>query len=348
VDHFISFKGCSHHTPVDADEYGMRAFTRERGQAGVPNPDFAEDERLPPEARVGESEGPDKGKRMMRDPLGSATTREGWTEIGAAIQNVLTGEDEEGETRHFHIGSGDLVHHHIQRIRDMARGTVTVDIDSILSLFTDLSMINCTIDIAMVWNPWRNLQSSVHIAHRGIALHRIPHFFLGRFGRELSFDLYVFAPKAYDKEAKIQKGVIPNRLREETIAAFMDECFLKAVHECIPAAQVNRWPSKYEIQKAKTAAAGIEGHVYRPSRQTRHMELVVPLMAEFIPRVWKKCQRYLKREIRRSNEKLLVLDGFQLFINSKGTKDRLFTDSIPKVMSTYKSKVDTYSKCSDI
>jgi hypothetical protein len=117
-------------------------------------------------------------------------------------------KDEGGEIRHFHMASGDLVHHHREQVRKMARGRLTVDIDSVLSLFTDLSMINCTIDIAMVWNPWRNLESSVHIAHRGIPLHRIPHFHLGRFGRDLDFDLYMFVPKAYDKTAKVRNGVI--------------------------------------------------------------------------------------------------------------------------------------------
>jgi hypothetical protein len=87
--------------------------------------------------------------------------------------------------------------------------------------------------------------------------------------------------------------VIPNRVHEDTIAAFMDECFLKAVHECIPG---KRWPSKHEIQKAKSAAAGIEGRVHRKAR--RHMELAVTLAAEYIGAVWKKCQRLL-REIKR-------------------------------------------------
>jgi hypothetical protein len=339
VDHFIHFRGCDHHEPIDRDEYGITAFITERQEMEVPSPDFAEDERLPREARAGDWEGPDMGRRMMKDRLSSTTSSEEWIDLADELRRSFTGKDEGGEIKHFRMASGDLVHHHREQVRKMARGRLTVDIDSVLSLFTDLSKINCTIDIAMVWNPWRNLESSVHIAHRGIPLHRIPHFFLGRFGRDLNFDLYMFVPKAYDKNAKVRGGVIPNRVREETIAAFMDECFLKAVFECIPDAQSNRWPSRYEIQKAKAMAAGIEGRLYRKSRSVRHMELSVPLVAKFIPAVWKRCQDHLKREIDRSNAKLTVLEGFQLFINSKGTKDRLFMNSIPEVMSMYKDKV---------
>jgi len=320
----------------------MHAFIRERQIAGLPNPDFAEDERLPLEARVEESESSDKGKRMMKNPLSATVSIKDREGVSNSLQQLLTGQDEEGNVKPFHMACGDLLHHPSKRVRNMAQGKLTMDVDSVLSLFTDLCMINCTIDIAIVWNPWRNLQSSVHLAHKGIHLHRIPHFFLGRFGRDLSFELYMFAPKAYDKEAKVHNGLIPNRLREETIVAFMDECFLKAVHKCIPPAQRNRWPSKYEIQKAKSSAAGIEGRLYRQNVGARHMELSVPLAAEFIPAVWQKCERYLTREIRRSNSKLSVLQGFQLFVTSKGTKDRLFTDSIPKLMSIYKDKVKRY------
>jgi hypothetical protein len=278
----------------------------------------------------------------MKDLLSSTTSIEDQNAVREALQELFTGEDETDKVKDFSMRTGDLLHLRNQRIREMAAGKVTVDIDSVLSLFTDLSMINCTIDVAVVWSPWRNLQSSVHIAYKGIALHRIPHFFLGRFGRELIFDLYIFAPKAYDRDAKIRNGVIPNLLQEETIAEFMDKWFLKAAHECIPAAQANRWPSTYEIQKAKSTAAGIEGRMYRRPRFTKHMELTVPLLPEFIPRVWKKCEWYLRREIRGSNPKLVILDTFQLFINSKGTKDRLFTDSIPRVLVLYKDKVGMY------
>jgi hypothetical protein len=47
VDHFIHFRGCNDHEPIDQDEYGIMAFITERQEMEVPNPDFAEDERLP-------------------------------------------------------------------------------------------------------------------------------------------------------------------------------------------------------------------------------------------------------------------------------------------------------------
>jgi len=339
VDHFIKFKGCPCHQHVENNEFGIKDFIQERQGLDIPYPDFAENDRLPKDARIGESDGPDNGQKKSKKPLGSTTTSEEWEEVADMLQRSMTGMDEAGKIKHFSMEKGNLLKDHAQEVRDVAKGKVTVDIDSVLSLFTDLSMINCTIDIGVVWNPWRNLQSSVHIAHKGIPLHRIPHFHLGKFGGELNFDLYVFAPKAYDKNARTRNGVIPNRLREETVAEFMDKCFLKAFHKCVQGPLANRWPSKYEIQKAKSTAPGIEGRIYRESDLTRCMELPVPLHPESIPKVWKKCKKYLAREIQRSNSKLSPLEGMQFFIDAKGTKDRLFTDSIPKVMSIYKDKV---------
>ncbi len=178
VDHLVSFKGCDYHDSIDEYEYGMKAFSFERGQLLIPNPDFAEDEYLPAEARLVESDGPDKGKKPMTNQL-SSTERELWPKVATALQQALAGENEDGQITRFHYGAGDLVNHRSQRIRQMARGHVTVDIDSVNTLFTDLSMINCTIDVSVVSSPWRNLKSSINIAYKGISLHRIPHFFLG-------------------------------------------------------------------------------------------------------------------------------------------------------------------------
>jgi len=64
------------------------------------------------------------------------------------------------------------------------------------------------------------------------------------------------------------------------------------------------------------------------------MDLAVPLAAQFIPSVWEKCIHYLTEEIRQSNPKLSVLDGFQLFASCKNMKDICFTDSIQSLFQT--------------
>ena len=194
-----------------------------------------------------------------------------------------------------------MTKHGQKRIRDLAQGKLTVDIDSALLLFTDLSLIQCTIDISMVWSPWKNLGSSIHITHQGVPLHRIPHLFLGRFGHDLDFDLCLFAPAAYNKDRKRKRETPANWLSEMVMASFMNRCLLKAVHDCIPATCANQWPTRYEIQKAKSTAPAMEGRLYDRRRHTRHMNLTVPLVEQYISPVWDKCLDYLMQEIRQPN-----------------------------------------------
>jgi hypothetical protein len=342
VEHFISFKGCDHHDPVDSNEYGMRQFIRDQQSLEIPYPDFAEDERLPAEARANDLEGPDKGIKMMKMPLSHSSPSDRG-KIGDALKQSLTGLDQEGQIRRFYMGSGDLLHHSKPRVREMAQGKLTLDIDSVLSLFTDLSMVNRCIDIFVVWSAWRNLDSSVHITHQGVPIHRIPHLCLGRFGYPLHFDLYLLAPKAYDPDAKVKKGVIPNRLSEATMKAFMDDCFLKAIHKVLPSAQRNKWPTRYEIQKMKSTASATEGRLYNQPQEPRHAGLPITLAKQYIDPVWTKCIKLLRKEIRESNPDLLVLDGFQLFICSKNTKDIFFADNFRELKSIYKNEVPSTS-----
>src|SRR5205809_922460 len=111
----------------------------------------------------------------------------------------------------------------------MAKGQATLDIDSILAMFTDLSAINTMIKISIVSNPIKNLKQSVHLMHQGVPLHYIPHFHLGRFGHDPDFDLYIMLPKLYNKEIKRRKGNLYNHVLEEIRATFMHTCFLPAV-----------------------------------------------------------------------------------------------------------------------
>ena len=61
VDHLIKFKGCRGHTRVMGDVTGMEEFVADRSRLLqlIPefvNPDFAQRERLPAEARLTEDE----------------------------------------------------------------------------------------------------------------------------------------------------------------------------------------------------------------------------------------------------------------------------------------------------
>ena len=76
---------------------------------------------------------------------------------------------------------------------------MSLDIDSILALFTDLSVINTVVAISIVVNPMKNLKRSIHLIHNRILWHWIHHFHLGQFGHDLMFDLFIVKVRTTDR-----------------------------------------------------------------------------------------------------------------------------------------------------
>jgi hypothetical protein len=242
VDHLTKFKGCTGHRPVMGETTtGMREFIDDRQELlqTIPqftDPDFAQPERLPVDARLPDdpdNELKEEWKKSSRRPLWHMTLDE-WNQCHETVGRISTGGDdsdddaEEGERidRYLEIGKDDVMFADSSRKRRMARGEVTLDIDSVLALFTDLSMINTKIELSILANPNKNLRQSVHISHKGIPLHWIPHFHFGQFGHDLQFDLFVFLPALYNKNRKRRKNNLFNHVTEEVRAEFMDECLL--------------------------------------------------------------------------------------------------------------------------
>jgi hypothetical protein len=220
----------------------------------------------------------------------------------------------------------------------MGRGQATIDIDSTLAMFTDLSVINTVIGITIISNPIRNLKRNVHLAHQGAPLHHIPHFHLGQFGHDPKFDLYIMLPALYQKTMKRERGNLHNHVPENIRAAFMNTCFLPAVEEVTGYNDSQSWDFRYDVSKAKSTAAAREGNMYQTKLGGFRQEIPMDLDAAYIEPVWRNCEWRLKREMRRGG-KLRAFMGFQFFINSKGHKHRVKTDEFSKLMMIYKDKV---------
>ena len=352
VDHFIKFKGCKHHRPVlDNTAMGMEEFIHDRYELleTIPDfedPEFAKGENLPVEARlVGEPDDMNETewKQWSSKPFHHMTIHQ-WKDCCESIGRLFTGgddsDDEDGVRmdRYLKLGKGDLVFSGRRTKREMARGEASLDIDSILALFTDLSMIKTGIEISIVSNPMKNLKSSVHLVHKGVPLHWIPHFYLGMFGHNPTFDLFIFLPESYDKSLKRRKNCLFNRVPEQLRAEFMDVCFLPAVKEALDPNRSQKWDFHYSLSKAKSNAVGIEGRYVKSRGTSFTQQLTFNLMEDHIPEVWNICHTRLRREIRRDGH-LRAFKGFQFFINSKDYKDRTSTTGFSELMVTYKEKV---------
>jgi hypothetical protein len=163
-------------------------------------PDFTQPERLPVKTRLPydpEDEVKDEWKKLSGNSFGHMTSNE-WNDCHEVISRMFTGGDDsdvedggsdvenrENVDRYFEMGQDDAMFSKSPRKRKLTRGTTTLDIDSVLALFTDLSMIKTKIVLSIVAYGHKNLRASVHISHHCIPLHWIPHFHLGRFGEDI-------------------------------------------------------------------------------------------------------------------------------------------------------------------
>jgi hypothetical protein len=352
VDHLINPKGCTHHTPVDGEMItGMHEFIYDRRELleKIPqfaDPDFAQPERLPVSARLPADQGDeiqDEWKKLSRNPLWHMTPDE-WDGCYETVGQMFTGGDdsdvEDGERihRYLEIGKDDVMFADSRRKKKMARGETTLDIDSVLALFTDLSMVNTKIVLSIVANPNKNLRQSVHISHRGVPLHWIPHFHLGRFGDDLQFDLFIFLPALYNKDRKRRKNNLFNHITEEVRAEFMNQCLLPAIGDVVDPNESQSWDFDYALSQAKSIAGSVEGIPYK--RQGDHFRggRTYDIDAKDIPAVWNNCDLRLRRAMR-GNVRLRAFRGFQFFINSKGHKHRTHTHGFSQLMNVYKEKV---------
>ena len=184
VDHMINFKGCKHVQVIGKEINGMKEFVNDHFELlqKIPefaNPDFTQINRLPAKARlldIADVDVLDEWTQFSQDPLWHMTMNE-CKKCHQTIGHVFTGgdesDDEEGERldRYLHIGKDDIMFVNSQLKKDKAHGEVTLDIDSILALFTDLSVINTVIAISIIVNPMMNLKRSIHLIHNGIPLH---------------------------------------------------------------------------------------------------------------------------------------------------------------------------------
>jgi len=324
------------------------------------DPDFAQPSLLPVNARLrGDSKDvEDRWEELCRKPL-TGMTEEDWSEGYSAIQQVFTGpytsvnntrfeKDDDADsdsdclsnemTKTLEMGKGDMMSDDCETRRRQAQGILRLDIDSILALFTDLSIIKSVLSISIVPLPTKNLQSDVHIIHNGVPLHWIPHFHFGRFGHDPTFDLFIFLPALYNKRFRRCKNNLFNHVTEDIIAEFMNKCFLPAVKEVLNEGEAQEWDFDYELSKAKSNAVGLEGHIHSTERDRFRQHLHFNLDGDHVAPVWKICRDRLSKAISR-NHLLRAFKGFQFFIDAKNFKYRSGNRELPGLIQVYETKV---------
>lgn len=346
IDHLTGHIGCGpedHNHQYDEMDLSISEFLEKRDEIldSLPimaEPDFAQEHRLPKPARIylGQAELKDEWEKYLKAPLDHITDEE-WDQCWHQFEHLLSGGS---EPKNLRVGKKDDISiSEDSREKDMARGEASIDIDSILAMFTDLSAINTVIRISVLSNPTKNLGASIHLSHRGMPMHHIPHFYLGSFGHDPKYDLFIVLPELYNSNIKRDKRNLHNHVPEDIRAEFMNTCLLPAVREVVDPNESQSWDFDYVVSKAKSTASAKEGKLNRSSKaKSFHQEVLFDLDARHIERTWEICERSLRDNIKR-NGKLNAFRGFQFFIDAKGYKHRMKTKEFPELMKIYKDKV---------
>jgi len=364
ADHLENFKGCEHHDrppPESPDVISLQGFVDLRRQLYNPDngqqlyPDFARDAYLPQQARSDYL--PDQDLRDDPEwfsPWDDSTrskepfhhmSRTDWQRHYSTFEEILTGGENPPK---LDVRLDDQSSMHFT-----PRPKVTHDFDSVLAFIPSLASIKTVLRLSLTSNPARNFKASLHLAHRGRPLHHIPHFFLGSFGHDPPFNLFLFLPNLF-RNVKRTRRHLHNHVPEHLRRDFMDLCLLPALRKTLSSKERQSLPSYYYAAKAKSQASAVEGNRYANTKRTMQ-EISFDLDPRHFDKVWRLCVESLNNKIseaeaeeRSESEEdssgidganMLAFKGFQLFVDSKGHKDRVSSSSFYQLASVFKKKV---------
>jgi len=356
VDHLIEYNGCNHEDHFKTygpQDISMAEFVEDRlstmeSVRELGRPDFANNDRLPPRNRTYYEDEPneydveDLSTQLEGAPL-SHMSASRWSETCEDTEKLFVGAPTSipGQTGlpNLEVGKDcDISTSEDAEKRAKSQGELTLDIDSILALFTDLSAIQTSINIYANSNPAKNLNSTVHLSHQNHPVHHIPQFFIGTLGDSPEYQLYMLLPRLFKKNVRRTKGNLHNHVPERVIELFMDTCFLPAVQETLPPRESQAWHFSFALVKANSKASIKEGNAYKIPGGRVGQQISYRLAKEHIPKVWKKCQRYLRTFIEQDPE-YAVFKGYQFFVTGKNFKDLLHAENWPQLMKTCRKEV---------
>ncbi len=142
-------------------------------------------------------------------------------------------EDEIKLNWYLKIEKDDMILMNLSRKREMIREEITLNMNNILTLFMNLSMINMKIIFSIIINSMKNLKKNIYIIHNDISLHQIPHFHFNHFKYYIKFDLFIFLSILYNKNLKWWKNNLFNHVSKDLRMEFMNKYLLSMIRDVI-------------------------------------------------------------------------------------------------------------------
>lgn len=199
---------------------------------------------------------------------------------------------------------------------------IAFDIDSYIARVSSLAVARAGLNVLTVQRPTPCLTQGMHLGlfrvwyhdedgtvsgQARLPVHQIPHLSIGRLASNDAFDLALVLPHAVRRHQEIAK------LPDELFQTWMDDIFLPALHDVLPANLVRIFPASFEDAVNKST---IRFHnLLRPQgTQPRVQMLSYHIQARYLAPLWQA----MRHRLRQCPEPRF--EGAFLILNAKGIK----------------------------
>ena len=131
-----------------------------------------------------------------------------WKENHEIIKWIFINENNNNDKKeiklnqYLKIEKDDIIFENSWKKREIIWKKMILNINNILILFMNLSMINIKIVILIIINSMKNLKKNIHINYNKTLLYLISYFHFNYFKYNIKFDLFIFLLILYNKNLK--------------------------------------------------------------------------------------------------------------------------------------------------
>jgi len=206
-----------------------------------------------------------------------------------------------------------------------SRVQITLDVDSVVSIFHRLDAIQAEINFHIYSNMLYSLKTGLNIFYEGIPIHKMCGWHFGVFAAEnMKFDLYLLLPRLSPVVGKINYA--PHKVQQ----FFYDKIFLKAIRDVVPTIDPQYdFPITWEQEKHLCEAVR-DNKVMPREYNHRQLDRTYPVAPDHLKNLWFRMDELLKEILNGENDdeclkKAKELEGMIFCVDAKNLKKKLFT-----------------------
>jgi hypothetical protein len=220
---------------------------------------------------------------------------------------------------------------------------ISFDFDSILAFPSSLAIARSGISYIPISATVSNLTTDLHLTMRvryydedgrmhdkGMSMHKVPHYCLGRLVGWPEISLYVIFPSFFLEDRQ------STYLTQDQMQQWTDKILLPAIYRYLPASLKQHLPSSYSHSYHTSLAKGKEQRATKPTTQQSRVQLFsYELQPQYLLDIWSHILELVE------TPGLQHFRGIQLFLNGKNLKMSTQGSTIKAASDTWNARWET-------